>query len=65
VRSAFDAPGEWFYDAKAGRVRYRPMAGEAIETAVVIAPSAKLSQLIAIKAIRTKANSCTTSRSAT
>lgn len=49
VRSAFDAPGEWFYDAKAGRVRYRPMAGEAIETAVVIAPSAKLSQLIAIK----------------
>lgn len=49
VRSAFDAPGEWFYDAKAGRVRYRPLEGETIATAVVIAPSAKLSQLVAFK----------------
>ncbi len=49
VRSAFDAPGEWFYDAKAGCVRYRPLAGESVATAVVIAPSAKLSQLLAFQ----------------
>ena len=24
VRSAFDAPGEWFYDVKAGEILYRP-----------------------------------------
>ena len=28
VRSAFDAPGEWFLDMKAGKVRYRPLPGE-------------------------------------
>lgn len=28
VRSGFDAPGEWFLDLKAGKVRYRPLPGE-------------------------------------
>ena len=28
VRSAFDAPGEWFLDMKAGKVRYRSRPGE-------------------------------------
>ena len=31
VRSAFDAPGEWFYDGAAGKVFYRPMPGETLE----------------------------------
>lgn len=47
VRAAFDAPGEWFYDAKAGRVRYRPLPGEDVAKAVVLAPSAGLSRLVA------------------
>lgn len=49
VRGAFDAPGEWFYDVKASRVRYRPLEGESVATAIVIAPNAKLSQLVAFK----------------
>ena len=49
VRSAFDAPGEWFYDAKAGRVLYRPQPGEDMSKASVVAPSAKLSQLVAFR----------------
>jgi len=35
LRSAFDAPGEWFYDAKAGEVLYRPLPGETVNDAVV------------------------------
>ncbi len=46
VRSAFDAPGEWFYDARAGEVLYRPCPGERLETLQVVAPSAKLSRLV-------------------
>ena len=42
VRSAFDAPGEWFYDARAGEVLYRPRPGEKLEKLQAIAPSAKL-----------------------
>ena len=49
VRAAFDAPGEWFYDAKAGRVLYRPLPGEDMATASVVAPSAKISQLVAFR----------------
>ncbi|MGN0847181.1 MAG: right-handed parallel beta-helix repeat-containing protein [Kiritimatiellia bacterium] len=49
VRSAFDAPGEWFYDAKAGEVLYRPLPGEEMARAVVVAPNAKLSQLVAFR----------------
>ena len=49
VRSAFDAPGEWFYDAKAGEVLYRPLPGEDLARAAVVAPSAKLSQLVAFR----------------
>jgi len=49
VRAGFDAPGEWFYDAKAGCVRYRPLPGEDMATACVMAPSSKISQLVAVK----------------
>ena len=46
VRSAFDAPGEWFYDVKAGRVSYRPRPGEDPAKISVVAPSAKVSRLV-------------------
>ena len=49
VRSAFDAPGEWFYDARAGEILYRPLPGEDMAHAVVVAPSSKLSQLVAFR----------------
>ncbi|MBO7722016.1 MAG: right-handed parallel beta-helix repeat-containing protein [Kiritimatiellae bacterium] len=38
VRSAFDEPGEWFLDMKAGKVRYRPLAGERPDSAEFVAP---------------------------
>ena len=49
VRSAFDAPGEWFYDARAGEVLYRPLPGEDMARATVVAPSAQLSALVAFR----------------
>jgi hypothetical protein len=32
VRAAFDAPGEWLYDGCAGKVLYRPLKGERIDS---------------------------------
>jgi len=49
VRSAFDAPGEWFYDAKNGTVLYRPLPGEDMAKAEVVAPSSGLSRLVEFK----------------
>lgn len=49
VRSAFDAPGEWFYDAKAGRVLYRSRPGEDMTRVLVVAPSSKISRLVEFK----------------
>lgn len=49
VRSAFDAPGEWFYDAKAAKVLYRPQAGEELSKVQIVAPSAGLTKLIEFK----------------
>ena len=49
VRSAFDAPGEWFYDAKAGKVLYRPLPGEDMAKVRIVAPNAKISQLLAVR----------------
>lgn len=46
LRSAFDAPGEWFYDAKAGEILYRPMPGEVVREAVV--PREGLATLVAV-----------------
>ena len=46
VRSAFDAPGEWFYDRKARKALYRPLPGEDMAKAVVFAPQDGLSQLV-------------------
>ena len=36
-----DAPGEWYLDAEAGAVTYRPMAGEKLAGVEVVAPVAK------------------------
>ena len=49
VRAAFDAPGEWFYDAKAGAILYRPLPGEDMARAEVVAPSSKISRLVAFR----------------
>ncbi|MCC7493192.1 MAG: right-handed parallel beta-helix repeat-containing protein [Fimbriimonadaceae bacterium] len=38
VRAALDAPGEWFCDQAAGELLYRPLPGEDLTTAEVIAP---------------------------
>ena len=46
VRSAFDAPGEWFYDAKNGVVLYRPLPGEDMDRAEALAPTSELSRLV-------------------
>lgn len=47
LRSAFDAPGEWFYDAKACEILYRSLPGEMIKDAVV--PIEGLETLVAVK----------------
>jgi hypothetical protein len=35
-----DAPGEWFLDAESSQLAYRPLPGESVETAEIIAPVA-------------------------
>lgn len=49
LRSAFDAPGEWFYDVKAGMILYRPLKGEKIKEAVV--PMEGLETLVSVKGV--------------
>ena len=48
VRSAFDAPGEWFYDRPAGKVLYRPRPGETPAGIRAVAPSA-LTRLVNLR----------------
>lgn len=38
LRSALDAPGEWFLDAPAGQLLYYPLPGEDLSKAEIIAP---------------------------
>lgn len=47
LRSAFDAPGEWFCDAAAGEVLYRPLPGETISEAFM--PRDGLETLLSVK----------------
>ncbi len=49
ARTAFDAPGEWFYDRAGDRLRYRPLAGEKPERAQVFAPVPGLPTLLVFK----------------
>lgn len=46
LRSAFDAPGEWFCDAAAGEILYRPLPGE--ETLEAFIPHEGLETLVAV-----------------
>lgn len=48
VRGGFDAPGEWFLDVLAGKVLYRPLPGEEVESIVAIVPLPWMSNLISI-----------------
>ena len=49
VRSAFDAPGEWFLDMSAGKVRYRPLPGERMDASEVVAPNPSVVSLLTFK----------------
>lgn len=49
VRAGFDAPGEWFYDKLAERIRYRPLAGETLATLQAYAPTAGLPSLLRLE----------------
>ena len=42
----FTAPGDWFCDVKAGRIRYRLRPGEQTDCLVVVAPRPGLAQLV-------------------
>lgn len=46
VRSAFDASGEWFLDMSAGKVLYRPLPGEDLVKAEVVAPNREMTTLV-------------------
>lgn len=48
VRTAFDQPGEWFYDGAAGKVFYRPLPGETLENTAFFVPRNGLNQLLLI-----------------
>ena len=48
VRSAFDAPGEWFLDRRAGKVRYRPLPGEDLAKAEIVVPHPAVTNLISL-----------------
>jgi len=46
VAAGFTEPGQWFYDVKGGRVRYRPRDGETLAAFEAIAPTARLVSLV-------------------
>lgn len=48
VRAAFVEPGEWFYDAKAGKILYRLRPGETAATLRAVAPANRLSKLLTL-----------------
>lgn len=49
LRTAFDSPGEWYYDGVNGKVLYRPLEGETLEGFEAIAPVDGLESLIVFK----------------
>lgn len=50
VRSAFDAPGEWFLDMQAGKVRYRPLPGEDLTRTEIVIPNHEVDALLRFQA---------------
>jgi len=51
VRAAFDAPGEWFQDMKAGKILYRPLPGETAANLKAVAPFSHLSRLVDFRGV--------------
>lgn len=49
VRSAFTEKGEWFFDRPAGRIRYRPLDGERMETLSAQVPKRGLRRVVRIE----------------
>ena len=49
VAAGFTKPGQWFYDVKAGCVKYRPLKGETIESFEAIAPTSRLVSIVELK----------------
>ena len=49
VRSAFDAPGEWFLDMRAGKVRYRPQSGEDMSAVEIVASNPDVGSVLCLK----------------
>jgi len=49
LRSAFDVPGEWFLSPKEGRVFYRPLPGDRLDTLLAEAPRAGVAQLVVVR----------------
>ncbi len=45
VRTAFNQPGEWFYDGEVKKILYRPLPGQTLETVTVVAPRPGLKRL--------------------
>lgn len=52
ARSAFTAPGDWFYDVAAGRIRYRLRPGETLDKLQAMAPTSALTTLVKIEGAR-------------
>ena len=48
VRAGFSDPGDWFCDDRAGRILYRLRAGEDAASLRAVAPSGKMSKLLAL-----------------
>ena len=46
ARGAFTDPGEWFWDVADATLKYRPLPGETIASATVLAPVAQLVNLV-------------------
>ncbi len=51
-RAAFTAPGDWLYDAAAGRIRYRLRQGESAASIKSVAPTCGLTTLVRIEGAR-------------
>ena len=49
ARAAFTAPGDWFYDVPAKRIRYRLRKGETVESLRAVAPTSGLTTLVRIE----------------
>ena len=49
IPAGFDDPGEWFYDLRGGRIRYRPLPGETLGGIRAAAPLSKRSRLLVVR----------------